>query len=266
MGILSASLGIMLLFAVSADFIASTVGANGQGRASAWVGERVYSLLNMISTRINRPRRLTGPLVVLAIGLFWVLSAWMAWTLIFFGTESLVTTQAEEPGDFPAVFAYVGSVLSTAGNSSLEPAGFLGKLLNDLIAIQGMAVLTMTVSYLLNLSQTVMKSRAFCAEICAADAFEDLDRSVALAEFRLLCARLHVSPLALYFAPPHGEAALADALIIFVDKVKKSAAASAHDRAVVEKGLRLLPLRQSAGDETPSVERLSEWRRRYGAA
>lgn len=259
--------GLILLFAILWDFIVSTIGTHGQGRLSGWLGERLFSVLRRSrgsDEASARPRLLTGPVILLCIGGFWVFGTWIAWTLIFYGTGSLLVTETQQAGDFPETITFVGSALSTAGSSEFDTSGFLGNLLTVLAAVQGMAVLTLTVSFLLNLSSTVMEGRAFSLLTRSAQSLEELERSGALQEFRSLCARLHVSPVALYFAPPHGEASLADAIADFAQKIEGSSDATRLERETVRKGLALLPFAQPGDADSPSMATLGAWRRRYG--
>ncbi len=258
--------GAVLLLAILWDFVASTVGTHGQGRFTAWLGERLFTGMAWVNrhTKGDRARRLTGPVILLGIGAFWIFGTWAAWTLIFYGSGTLIITATQEPSDLPGTFTFVGSALSTAGSSEFGTTGFFGNLLTVLAAVQGMTVLTLTVSFILNLSSTVMEGRAFSLATSSARSLDELERSGALQEFRTLCARLHVSPVALYFAPPHGEASLADAVADFAGKVEQAPNATRMEKETVRKGLALLPFAEPDPVHSPTTQRLGDWRHRYG--
>lgn len=257
--------GLVVLLLVTGDMIVTTVSGQGQGRLSAEVGESVYSMLGWVGTRINftRLKRMTGAIVLLSVGAFWLTGIWFGWTLIFFGAELVVIPEPEDIDRFFAALTYIGSVISTVGSSRLDAAGFAGRLLTGIAGLQGIIVLTLTVSYLLNLTQTVVKGRAFSLHIGKAKEFDDLDRSSAMGQFTQLCSQLSIFPLAIYFAPPRQAVSTADALAHFICLVREDSPGG-HEREVLEEAVMLLPLlTERAGEK--DMDDLERWRVRYGS-
>lgn len=267
LNILFVLLGLLIWGWVMADFVMTTVSAQGQGRTSRWIAERLWDGALAVLRRWDgrRVRAVIGPIILTLIGGFWIFGTWAAWMLLFSGTNSLQITTSNEPSDVLGTFVYTGSSLSTAGSSQIEVAGLLGGALTVLAAVNGMVVLTLTVSFILNLIQTIQSGRAFSLRVSSAERLGELDKPSAFSDFTDVATELNVNVLALYFAPPRSDMSLADALIHFAGMAREDESGCApFERRLLDKGLSILPLTHTAAGELPDEDMLATWRDRYG--
>ena len=265
MTIFAALVGVVVLGVVSTDLFRTTVSAQGQGTVSGWLAEGLWKLLVPLQRKAgsDRLRRATGPLILLLTGAFWIFGIWFGWTLIFYGTQVVKLPGGGDAG-LGMSLAYVGSALSTAGNSTMTAAGLRGELLTVFAAVSGMLVLTLTVSFLLNLIGTIMAGRAFALRVASADGMHHLDRASAFSDFAQLCTQLHVYPLALYFAPPRTDLSLADAISRFEDFVRADDECQDFEREMLDRTLGILPNTGTETGERPDDEAFERWTEHYG--
>ncbi|MDN5568671.1 MAG: hypothetical protein L0G27_08010 [Paracoccus sp. (in: a-proteobacteria)] len=74
---------------------------------------------------------------------------------------SLVQTQSGDPASLVQTVAFAGSALSTLGASTVKVTGGWWDILSMIAAVNGMIVLTLSVSFVLNIVQTTNSARIF---------------------------------------------------------------------------------------------------------
>lgn len=88
----------------------------------------------------------------------WIALHWLAWTLIFLSDPgSVVVYRTGEPAGALQTAAYVGAMLSTLGASRAESGSALWDAVSALVAVNGMVVLTLAVTFIVNIT----RERAF---------------------------------------------------------------------------------------------------------
>ena len=195
-----AVLGICLLAAVCFDFLLTTVAITDKKLPSRRVSRGTWRLLKHVLPKTPGGRTLIGPLVMASIGAFWILTTAVAWLLIFQASEaSVVLSSSQQPAGWLTDLGYVGEALSTLGGGKTEPGSTVWELVTVLVGVNGMIVLTLSVSFVLNTTQTVAAGRAFLAHTAAVQALggqpgEDLKP---LAD---LVSDLNSVPHALYYS------------------------------------------------------------------
>ncbi|UWQ22904.1 hypothetical protein [Jannaschia sp. W003] len=206
------ALGLAIWFFVSLDLVAVTIGATTRFTVTGWIGRFVFGALRRIAKLGARPSitAISGVAVMTAVALFWIVGTWLGWSLMFAagaGSVEMTVTGAEpEPLSYAA---HVGHLLSTLGGARTELGGLPWSLLGVLVGVNGMVVLTLSVSFLLSVRQTVDKGRAFAA-LQNVGALRAGDASERLAE---LVAGLHAAPFALWYGEPRVERQLPSALL-----------------------------------------------------
>lgn len=113
----------------------------------------------------------------------------------------MVLSGSQQSGGWLTDLAYVGQSLATLGGGRTQPGTTAWELVTVLVGVNGMIVLTLSVSFVLNTTQTVASGRAFLAHIAAVQALggrpgEDL-KPVAD-----LVSQLNSVPHALYYSAP----------------------------------------------------------------
>ena len=126
---------------------------------------------------------LLGPVILLAVAGTWVLLHLCGYVLILRGGLSLVQADTGEPATWVQTVTFAGSTLSTLGASTVQVTGGWWDILSMVAAMNGMILLTLAVSFLLNIPQTTNSARTFASRFHAVKAREpDGDN-----EWKVLC-------------------------------------------------------------------------------
>ena len=152
----SAWIGFAIVAAVMLDFLSTTLSLRSDGFVAKRVGGVVrFAWGNMPLTQ----ETLSGPLAISAVALTWVVGLWVGWTLVyadvldgFTGPEGDVLTVWDALG-------FSGSTLSTLGLGVLTPNLAWIHVLTVVSSVSGMIVLTLSMTYVLNVSQIATASR-----------------------------------------------------------------------------------------------------------
>lgn len=206
--------GVFLLLFVLYDFLRTTVSLSGIGpisrvtmrvawRAGRWIAVRTERRLGMSM------RNAIGPGILILIASIWILLHLCAYVLLFASGRSLEVSKTGEPASFVDTVAFAGSAISTLGASLVGPTNGWWDMLSMAAAVNGMVVLTLSVSYVLSIRQTTMQARSWALRYNAlkASCGEDDPHRVLNAVTRLgpdLCdvtVALASSPLPGIFVP-----------------------------------------------------------------
>lgn len=197
-----AILGICALLVVFADFLLTTVAITDRKLPSRWVSRATWQVLRRVLPHSAGGRTVIGPLAMSSIAAFWISGTAIAWFLIFQASPtSVVNSDTKQPAGWLMDLSYVGEALSTLGGGNSVPGSAGWELATVLVGVNGMIVLTLSVSFVLNTTQTVTAGRAFLAHSAASRelAVEPVSDLKPLAN---LVADLNSVPHALYFSAP----------------------------------------------------------------
>ncbi|WP_417525331.1 hypothetical protein [Marinovum sp.] len=201
-GILLALVGVLLLLIVVADFLLVTISAAFFEVPSHRIASSMWRLVSWALPDRRWVRVCIGPVVMTSVASYWIIGTALAWTLIFqLQSRAIVRSADEAPAAWWMDMAYVGHLLSTLGGSLGKPGDVGWALAAVLVAVNGMVILTLSVSFVLNTTQAVSQGRAFLTTA------ELLDGRVAdtpgtLADLATLIVRLNSVPMALYYSSP----------------------------------------------------------------
>lgn len=159
--------GLLLVLAINADFLQSTLTTRGAGLLTRGVGRIVWSFLSLFGDpkRSGYLSALAGPIVLVAAASIWIAGLWIGWTLIFMSGDSLADTTTSAVVDASERLSFIGISLSTLGVGLMRPTHGLWHFLTALVALNGMIVLTLSVSYLINVLTTVLEGRSVASRI-----------------------------------------------------------------------------------------------------
>lgn len=219
--------GILLLGITALDFGYTTISANKSGPVTRHTAAGLWATFQMLARALGRNIfvRLAGPAVMSGVAITWIMLTAIGWLLIFRShPESLVMTSQPGPVGWLDTLAFIGSALSTVGASNARPASSIWDNVSMLTAINGMVVLTLSVTFVLNTTQTVAAGRGFSALVRIYDPASS-DGEQVLPPLSNLVARLNASPLALYYPAQNRERSLPESLLWLA----KRAAASPSD-------------------------------------
>lgn len=218
-------IGLMLLGLTLYDFAYTTISINKTGPATRWVATRMWAAFRRLENVpfAQKLRRLAGPAILSGVASVWVASTSIGWLLIFMShPQSLTMKTSDTPAGWAETLAFVGSALSTVGASNAKPASALWDNLAMVIAVNGMIVLTLSVSFVFNITQTVAQGRGFTTLVRVRDPANPDNDDMLLSQLSALCAKLNASPLALYYSARKEERSLPHSLLWLADRVSGS--------------------------------------------
>ena len=164
-------LGVGGLALVGVDVVATTAGSGttgGGGPATARLARRLWAL----ALRLHRRRPSHRALHVFGLGLMigivtaWIVTIWISWTLVFDSVEgSVVEATTGETADLWGKAYFAGYSILTLGNGELVPASTPWRLTTLAAAGTGLALVTLAVTYILNVVQASNRRRSLAAVI-----------------------------------------------------------------------------------------------------
>lgn len=158
---------ILILFAYS-DLIRTTIRNEGAGLISSKIASGIWKLLFYFSNKNGRSKILAsaGLAIILSLLAFWVASGWLGYALIFnLQSDSVVNGSNGLPTNFYDKLYYAGYTLSTLGNGDLQPQGVFWKLFSAFVALSGLILLTLAITYLIPVLSAVVDKRKVSAYI-----------------------------------------------------------------------------------------------------
>lgn len=164
------ALGIFVVLLTNLDFLQTTITTRGAGPLTGSISRVIWWILS----RIGNPKQagyasaVSGPLILVVTAGAWVIGLWVGWALVFAAGASLADT-TDQVGSLSATetLSFIGITLSTLGVGVIRPTHGAWHFTTAAVAMNGMIVLTLSVSYLLNILTTVLNGRALATRINA---------------------------------------------------------------------------------------------------
>ncbi|WP_162055258.1 potassium channel family protein [Pontibacter pamirensis] len=120
----------------------------------------------IFSKKQHRILSLAGPLILFFSILLWLLFLWLGWTLIFYADlSSIASTRSNVTPDFTDVLWYIAYCLFTIGNGDFTPNGDAWQVLSSLVGLNGMLMITLSVTYFLQVVSAVVNKRSFASQV-----------------------------------------------------------------------------------------------------
>ena len=117
---------------------------------------------------LRRMKLLAGPLVALTVVSVWVMLAWTGWYSLFSASEASLEFPDSDQIVRPADRAYfVGFTMITLGTGDVVSTSPLWDFLSVAMSTHGFFLITLSITYLLPLVQTVVAQRTFAIQITA---------------------------------------------------------------------------------------------------
>jgi hypothetical protein len=212
--------GVALLVVVTFDFLFTTIGAQERTIISLRVTRSIFRWLRRTAHAESNawPHRISGPLVMSGLAGVWFAGTSLGWTLIFTAVPASVEpSRGQPPPGWWDVFAHVGHLLSTLGAATTVPASTVWYVTGAIVAINGMVILTLAVSFTLSTTQTVAKGRAFAALTQSINPADTATFVVLAPWLSELCSSLKSSPFALFYSTWEPTLRLPSALVQFAE-------------------------------------------------
>ena len=162
--------GILLTLWILIEALWTTVWAD---RNSSPLTSRLTSLLwkcfrTFVHSGKNGFLNLAGPVILMSSVLFWIVMLWLGWVLTFYavpGSVLLKGTQASP--DFTDLVWYVAYCIFTVGNGDFSPHGDVWQVVSSFVALSGMGMVTLAITYLLQVVSAVVNKRSFASQVIA---------------------------------------------------------------------------------------------------
>ena len=163
MSLLALLAGAVIIAVVFVDFLHSTITTRGAGPLTTALTAGMWRLIR------NGPRRLVryaGPMTLLGAACLWIVGPWLGWSLVFVaGGDILRAPDGSMGSTLIDKAAFVVSLLSTLGLGVFTPTAAPWHLAAGLAAVNGMVVLTLSISYVLSVLQTAIEARGLAAQV-----------------------------------------------------------------------------------------------------
>jgi hypothetical protein len=162
-------LGALLMAVVLADvFLMVLYARAGTGVISSRLARLVWlAVRGSASSRNNHLLSLCGPLIVVALLLTWSILLALGAALVVhpqLGT-SITSSNQETPTDFVTALYVAGSSLSIVGGSNFGPQSAGAKLLFLLNSVLGTSVISLTITYLMQIYGALRSRNSLCLKI-----------------------------------------------------------------------------------------------------
>lgn len=157
-------LGLLVVLAILFDFLMTTISIRSSGPIAKYASAAVARLLDL-APEDGLVAQYQGPVILILVACLWIAGLWFGWSLVFVGGQAELLDRNEVPGSLEDIISFTGSTISTMGLGVLTPKAAGWHAVTVLSSITGMVVLTLSVTYVLNVTQVATQSRAFCRQL-----------------------------------------------------------------------------------------------------
>jgi hypothetical protein len=146
-----------------------TAGAEGAGPITKRVAHLQWELLLILHRRV----RSHGLLVAGGLGVFvftlavWVVALWAGWVLVFNGDRTIIDAATRMQADEADLIYFTGYTIFTLGTGDFIPNGALWQVLTPIASLTGLFVVTLAITYLVQVIQALTHKRQVALRISA---------------------------------------------------------------------------------------------------
>lgn len=159
-------LGGLIILGDAVDVLWTTLGTHGGGPISGRVTDVVWKAFLAIHKRRPNHQVLSfaGTFMLVMLLVLWTTLLWSGWLLVFSAKPgAVIETQSHAPADLPGRVFFTGYLLSTLGNGDFMPSGGGWRVLAAFASLGGLGILTLTVTFLMNVLPGVVHQRTLGA-------------------------------------------------------------------------------------------------------
>lgn len=170
MEIVFAVAGVALIVTALVDALWTTLWIDGAAgpvtrRTTTW-GWR--AVLAVIGRTRHKALSLYGPMVLVATLAGWIVMLAAGWVLVYAADPgALYSTSDGAVTAWSARIWFVAYTMFTVGNGDFLPQPGFWQLASSLVAVTGMVLVTLAISYLLSVISAVVAKRAFASQVSA---------------------------------------------------------------------------------------------------
>ncbi|WP_344805057.1 potassium channel family protein [Allohahella marinimesophila] len=161
-------IGLTLLVVAVVDALWTTLWIDGSGGP---VTARVTTLIWRFCLKTtgrdkHHTLSLFGPVIVTTAVVLWVLMIWMGWVLVFSADDQALWNKNDSIySDWTDRIYFVAYSMFTMGNGDIIPAADKWQVITGLCTASGMLLVTLSVTYLLNVVSAAVQKRAFATQV-----------------------------------------------------------------------------------------------------
>ncbi len=170
MSYLYAFSGIAILVVVFTDLIYTTLSTNGDGFMSGYLSRQLWRTIFFLGGKRGRNPLMNHAGVTITVFTLtvWILLAWIGNGLLFCADPySVINVQSHLPATTGEKFYYAGYTLSTLGMGDFYARTTFWKLLTAAISLSGLTMLTIAITYLLQVVSSEIAKRQLALYIAA---------------------------------------------------------------------------------------------------
>ncbi|MEX1222548.1 MAG: potassium channel family protein [Idiomarina sp.] len=167
---LTAAFGLLLVCLVLLDVVVTTMTMNGGGAGANWLSYNTWRLFCRVKQLQGSSRMpmVTGPVTLILVTLVWVGVTWLGWALIFsWDAISIVTEDSKRLAGLAERMYYTGYTITTIGYGDFRAEGTLGQIASVIAALNGLSLLTLGVTYSMQVLTAVIEKRRLALMITA---------------------------------------------------------------------------------------------------
>lgn len=160
--------GCLVVLAVFVDALATTLSVGtGAGPITRPLLDAVWRRLLRVPREFRRRWILphAGPSLVVATELLWVGSLWAGWSLVFLGSDAIVSSEGDRPATPLEVVYFTGSSLVTLGMGDFVPEATPWPLVSVVAGLSGLFLITLAITYLLSVVDTIVERRSIATTV-----------------------------------------------------------------------------------------------------
>lgn len=168
MELVTATIGGGLIVVVMADLLTTAVSvSHGAGPLAGRLARTVWRGILRVHQRWRTPRLLVagGPVILLLIIVSWIVLLILGWSLVFDSPETLLTVQDGKPVAVLGRLRYAASLVIGRGSGGIRPGGDLYATLEPVAALTGLAVVSLSIAYILPVVRGVVEKRSLALQI-----------------------------------------------------------------------------------------------------
>ena len=153
-------LGLVVIAGTLVDVYITTVSMRGSGPVTSSFTRHGWRLAMLVSRKNHRALEILGSLMLPAVVLLWAMLLYSGWVLVFTGhPDAVVNATTGQPiGGWERIY-YTGYVISTLGNGEFRPGGATWQLLTVAAALSGLALITLSITYVTPVMDAVVQKR-----------------------------------------------------------------------------------------------------------
>ena len=162
------AVGVLLILLVSYDMFMTVLHPHAESPVSTWLERLIWALMNIVARPMKPPLRhqmlgLGLPIMIALLGISWILTLVLGFAAIFFpwvhDPQAMAhANEIRSPAWADALY-YSGVNLSTLGYGDFQPLNPVLRIVAMLEGFSGIAVLSMTIAYVLEVYPVLQRKR-----------------------------------------------------------------------------------------------------------